>query len=94
MATAAGAELAGDDLLRVATAVRAAGIPSIKLTGGDPALYDLRATRSRSGMSARSAIACLRERVSGSGVMRINCLSSRIFDARAPSHAPLTRVTL
>lgn len=40
VATTAGAELAVDDLLRVATVVRAAGISSIKLTGGDPALYE------------------------------------------------------
>lgn len=38
--TAAGNELNVDDLIAVATAVRAAGITSIKLTGGDPALYD------------------------------------------------------
>lgn len=40
VATAAGAELPVDDLLRVARVVRAAGIGSIKLTGGDPALYE------------------------------------------------------
>lgn len=40
VATAAGAELSVDDLLRVARVVREAGIPSIKLTGGDPALYE------------------------------------------------------
>lgn len=40
VATAAGAEIAVDDLLRVASVVRATGIPSIKLTGGDPALYE------------------------------------------------------
>lgn len=40
VATAAGAELKVDDLIAVATVVRAAGITSIKLTGGDPALYD------------------------------------------------------
>jgi GTP 3',8-cyclase len=40
VATEAGSELKVDDLIAVATAVRAAGIPSIKLTGGDPALYD------------------------------------------------------
>jgi cyclic pyranopterin phosphate synthase len=39
VATAAGAELAVDDLVDVAAVVREAGIPSIKLTGGDPALY-------------------------------------------------------
>lgn len=39
VATLAGAELDVDDLLKVAKAVRAAGGPSIKLTGGDPALY-------------------------------------------------------
>lgn len=40
VATAAGAELAVDDLIRVATAVHKTGISSIKLTGGDPALYE------------------------------------------------------
>lgn len=40
VATAAGAELAVDDLIAVAEVVRAAGITSIKLTGGDPALYE------------------------------------------------------
>jgi GTP 3',8-cyclase len=40
VATAAGMELKVDDLIAVAKAVRAAGITSIKLTGGDPALYD------------------------------------------------------
>ncbi|MBF9071870.1 radical SAM protein [Streptacidiphilus fuscans] len=40
VSTAAGAELAPDDLLAVAAAVRAQGVNSIKLTGGDPALYD------------------------------------------------------
>lgn len=39
VATAAGSELTVDDLIAVAKAVRAAGITSIKLTGGDPALY-------------------------------------------------------
>jgi cyclic pyranopterin phosphate synthase len=39
VATAAGAELEVDALIAVARAVRAAGIASIKLTGGDPALY-------------------------------------------------------
>jgi GTP 3',8-cyclase len=37
--TAADVELRLDDLLMVAMAVRRAGISSIKLTGGDPALY-------------------------------------------------------
>lgn len=40
VATAAGTELKVDDLIAVAKVVRAAGITSIKLTGGDPALYD------------------------------------------------------
>jgi GTP 3',8-cyclase len=40
VATAASAELKVDDLIVVAKVVRAAGITSIKLTGGDPALYD------------------------------------------------------
>ena len=39
VATAPGAELAVDALIAVAKVVRAAGIASIKLTGGDPALY-------------------------------------------------------
>jgi cyclic pyranopterin phosphate synthase len=39
VATAASAELAVDELIRVATVVRRTGIGSIKLTGGDPALY-------------------------------------------------------
>jgi cyclic pyranopterin phosphate synthase len=39
VATAAGSELKVDDLIAVAKVVRAAGIESIKLTGGDPALY-------------------------------------------------------
>ncbi|TDD80586.1 radical SAM protein [Actinomadura rubrisoli] len=39
IATAAGAELAVDDLIRTASAVRAHGVDGIKLTGGDPALY-------------------------------------------------------
>ncbi len=39
VSTAARAELSVDDLIAVATQVRAAGIDSIKLTGGDPALY-------------------------------------------------------
>ncbi len=39
VATAMDAELAPDDLLRVAHAVRARGLTSVKLTGGDPALY-------------------------------------------------------
>ena len=39
VATAAGAELEVDSLISVARAVREAGIASIKLTGGDPALY-------------------------------------------------------
>jgi len=39
ISTAATAELAADDLVRVATAVRRTGITGIKLTGGDPALY-------------------------------------------------------
>ncbi|MGQ0776169.1 MAG: radical SAM protein [Pseudonocardiales bacterium] len=39
VATAATAELAVNDLLRVAMVVRRVGIGSIKLTGGDPALY-------------------------------------------------------
>jgi GTP 3',8-cyclase len=37
--TAASSELKVDDLISVAKVVRAAGIASIKLTGGDPALY-------------------------------------------------------
>jgi GTP 3',8-cyclase len=40
VATAAGTELKVDDLIAVSKVVRAAGISSIKLTGGDPALYD------------------------------------------------------
>lgn len=40
VATEAGSELKVDDLIAVAKVVRAAGITSIKLTGGDPALYD------------------------------------------------------
>lgn len=40
VATAAGTELSVDHLVAVAKQVRAAGIDSIKLTGGDPALYD------------------------------------------------------
>ncbi len=40
VATAAGTELAVNDLIRVAQVVRSAGVPSIKLTGGDPALYE------------------------------------------------------
>jgi GTP 3',8-cyclase len=39
VATAATAELAVDELVRVAAVVRRTGIGSIKLTGGDPALY-------------------------------------------------------
>lgn len=39
VATAAGAELAVTDLLAVARIVRRLGVSSIKLTGGDPALY-------------------------------------------------------
>ncbi|MEV6681208.1 radical SAM protein [Streptomyces erythrochromogenes] len=39
VATAKDAALAPDDLLRVAHAVRARGVTSVKLTGGDPALY-------------------------------------------------------
>jgi molybdenum cofactor biosynthesis enzyme MoaA len=39
LATAAGMELKVDDLIVVAKVVRAAGVTSIKLTGGDPALY-------------------------------------------------------
>ncbi|MGH3720082.1 MAG: radical SAM protein [Pseudonocardiaceae bacterium] len=39
VATAAGMELKVDDLIAVAKVVRGAGITSIKLTGGDPALY-------------------------------------------------------
>lgn len=39
VATAASSELKVDDLISVAKVVRAAGITSIKLTGGDPALY-------------------------------------------------------
>jgi GTP 3',8-cyclase len=39
VATAAGSELKVDDLISVARVVRSAGITSIKLTGGDPALY-------------------------------------------------------
>lgn len=40
VATAADSELTVDDLIAVAKVVRSAGISSIKLTGGDPALYD------------------------------------------------------
>lgn len=40
VATAAGSELEVDDLIAVAKVVRSAGVTSIKLTGGDPALYD------------------------------------------------------
>ncbi|MGW5515360.1 radical SAM protein [Nocardia africana] len=40
VATAPGSELAVDDLIAVAAQVRAVGIDSIKLTGGDPALYE------------------------------------------------------
>lgn len=40
VATAAGTELKIDDLIAVAKVMRTAGVPSIKLTGGDPALYD------------------------------------------------------
>lgn len=40
VATAAGSELKVDDLISVAQVVRSAGITSIKLTGGDPALYE------------------------------------------------------
>jgi cyclic pyranopterin phosphate synthase len=39
VATAAGAEVAVDDLVAVARAVRQSGVRGIKLTGGDPALY-------------------------------------------------------
>ncbi|WP_280216675.1 radical SAM protein [Nocardia neocaledoniensis] len=39
VSTASRSELSVDDLIAVATRVRAAGIDSIKLTGGDPALY-------------------------------------------------------
>jgi cyclic pyranopterin phosphate synthase len=39
VATAAGLELSVDELLAVASTVRRLGITSIKLTGGDPALY-------------------------------------------------------
>jgi cyclic pyranopterin phosphate synthase len=39
VATVAAAELAVDELVRVAAAVRRTGIGGIKLTGGDPALY-------------------------------------------------------
>jgi cyclic pyranopterin phosphate synthase len=39
VATLPGAELSVDDLIAVAEAVRSAGIRSVKLTGGDPALY-------------------------------------------------------
>lgn len=39
VATAAGAELPVDDLVRVGRAVRRAGVEGVKLTGGDPALY-------------------------------------------------------
>lgn len=40
VATAAGSELPVDHLIAVAKVIRSAGITSIKLTGGDPALYD------------------------------------------------------
>ncbi|MEV0773609.1 radical SAM protein [Nocardia salmonicida] len=40
VSTAPRSELSVDHLIAVATQVRAAGIDSIKLTGGDPALYD------------------------------------------------------
>lgn len=40
VATAAGTELSVENLLTVAKAVRATGIDAIKLTGGDPALYE------------------------------------------------------
>jgi cyclic pyranopterin phosphate synthase len=40
VATAADSELSVDHLIAVAKQVRATGIDSIKLTGGDPALYD------------------------------------------------------
>src|SRR5579859_6891116 len=40
ISTAATAELTVDDLIRVAKIVRRWGIESIKLTGGDPALYE------------------------------------------------------
>jgi GTP 3',8-cyclase len=40
VATAATAEFAVEELVRVATVVRGMGIGNIKLTGGDPALYE------------------------------------------------------
>jgi len=40
VATEAQADLSPDALLEVATAVRAQGVTGIKLTGGDPALYE------------------------------------------------------
>lgn len=40
VATAAGSELEVDDLISVAKVVRSVGITGIKLTGGDPALYE------------------------------------------------------
>ncbi|MFI7337017.1 radical SAM protein [Streptomyces sp. NPDC050085] len=40
ISTAAGTEIDVGDLIRVAKALRQRGISSIKLTGGDPALYD------------------------------------------------------
>src|SRR5256714_15321308 len=40
VATAAAAELPVDELVRVATVVRRTGIGGIKLTGGDPAVYE------------------------------------------------------
>ncbi|MBL1101915.1 radical SAM protein [Streptomyces coffeae] len=40
VSTASGCELRPDDLLRVAQVVRDHGVDSIKLTGGDPALYE------------------------------------------------------
>lgn len=39
VSTAAGVELAVDELVAVAAEIKAQGIDSIKLTGGDPALY-------------------------------------------------------
>lgn len=40
VSTSAGVELDLDDLIRVAKVVRSRGIEGVKLTGGDPALYD------------------------------------------------------
>ncbi|MEU7031487.1 radical SAM protein [Streptomyces sp. NPDC046275] len=55
VATEAGANLDPDRLLAVAAAVRAQGVDSVKLTGGDPALYEplvdvVRRLREEAGM--------------------------------------------